>query len=167
MNVLCQLVARAAGSSVEAFANEYLFGPLGVSNHRFTHHSTGMALCHGDIYLTPGDLAEFGHLFLNGGVWDGERILSEEWVKKSWAPLISVRDLHLGFAEDFGYLWWLREYTVAGETFSAFKAVGWGGQEVWVIPDEDLVVAFTGANCFGHPPCEELMTGFILPALGS
>lgn len=167
VNVLCQLVARAAGTSVEAFAREHLFGPLGVTNYDFPHHYTGITVCHGDIYITPRGMAKFGQLYLNGGTWAGRRILPEEWVEKSRTPWISVRDFHLAWADDYGYLWWLNDYAVGTRTYSTFKALGWGGQEIWVVPSEDLVVVFTGANYTVDPPCDELMTRYVFPALGS
>ncbi|MGW8267785.1 MAG: serine hydrolase [Longimicrobiales bacterium] len=165
VNVLCQMVARAAGITVDRFADETLFGPMGVSNYNFPHHFTGMTVCHGDIYITPRDMAKFGSLYLNQGVWRGDRILSREWVQKSLEPLVSVRPFNLGWAADYGYLWWLNDYAVAGTTFSTFKALGWGGQEIWVVPGSDLVVVFTGANYTINPPCDELMTRYVFPSL--
>jgi CubicO group peptidase (beta-lactamase class C family) len=166
VNILCRIVEKAAGERVDQFADDHLFGPMGVSNYNFPIHRTGDVVCHGDIYITPRDMAKFGYMFLNGGVWQGQRILSQAWIDKSVAPHISVRNFHLGWAEDYGYLWWLREYAVGGDTYPAFKALGWGGQEIWVLPESDMVVVFTGANYTRTPPCDELMTSFVLPAMG-
>jgi CubicO group peptidase (beta-lactamase class C family) len=165
VNVLCQLVARAAGSTVDHFADEHLFDPLGVSNYYFPHHSTGLTVCHGDIYITPRDMAKFGFLYLNQGVWRGDRILSPEWVQKSVERRVSVRGFNLGWAVDYGYLWWMNDYAAAGRVFSTFKALGWGGQEIWVVPASRLVVVFTGANYTVNPPCDELMVRYVFPSL--
>ena len=165
VNVLCQLVARAAGTTVDRFADEHLFGPLGVSNYNFPQHFTGITICHGDIYITPRDMAKFGSLYLHQGVWQGERILSREWVERSVERLVSVRQFHLGWAVDYGYLWWMNDYNTAGKTYSTFKALGWGGQEIWVVPDSRLVVVFTGANYTVAPPCDELMIRYVFPSL--
>ena len=165
VNVLCQLVARAAGTTVDRFADEHLFGPLGVSNYNFPHHFTGLTVCHGDIYITPRDMAKFGSLYLNQGIWQGERILSPDWVQKSVERWVSVRAFNLGWAVDYGYLWWMNDYAAAGTVFSTFKALGWGGQEIWVVPDSHLVVVFTGANYTVTPPCDELMVRYVFPSL--
>ena len=167
VNVLCQLVARAAGLRVETFAHQYLFGPMGVTNYTFPMHYTGLTVCHGDIYITPRDMAKFGQLYLDGGAWGEGRVLPEEWVDKSVAPLVSVRNFNLYWASDYGYLWWLNDYAVGGHTYSTFKALGWGGQEIWVVPDEEMVVVFTGANYTVNPPTDELMVRYVLPALRS
>jgi CubicO group peptidase (beta-lactamase class C family) len=166
VNVLCQLAARSAGTTVDAFAHEHLFGPLGVTNYNFPHHQSGLTVCHGDIYITPRDMAKFGQLYLNGGVWMGQRVVSEEWIQKSLAPAVSVRNFNLYWAEDYGYLWWLNDYTVEGRTYSTYKALGWGGQEIWIVPDEELVVVFTGANYNTNPPTDRLMIRYVFPSLG-
>lgn len=164
VNLLCRIVERVSGLRVDAFADRYLFQPMGVSNYNFPPYVTPI-FCSGDIHLRPRDMARFGQLYLDGGMWGEDRVLSEQWVERSLAPLISVRDFHLGWAEDYGYLWWLNETSVGGTTYATFKALGWGGQEIWVVPQEDLVVAFTGANYSTNPPCDHLMARFVFPAL--
>jgi len=165
VNVLCRIVEAASGRSVDRFADDFLFGPMGVWNYNFPRHMTGEIICHGDIYIRPRDMAKFGFLFLNRGVWGGIRVLSEEWVLKSVAPQVSLADWHLGWADDYGYLWWTKEYFVSGVSYPSFKAMGWGGQEIIVFPESDLVVVFTGANYVQNPPCDELLVRFVLPAL--
>jgi CubicO group peptidase (beta-lactamase class C family) len=165
VNVLCRIVEHAADESVDQFADDFLFGPLGVWNYAFPHSWTGDVVCHGDIYVTPRDMAKFGYLYLSGGIWQEQRILSEEWIEKSVTPKISVRNWQLYWAEDYGYLWWLREYAVGSTTHPTFKALGWGGQEIWVLPESNMVVVFTGANYTTNPPCDEIMTEFVIPAI--
>ena len=80
-------------------------------------------------------------------------------------PAISVRHFGLGWASDYGYLWWMNDYRVGGRTYSTYKALGWGGQEIWVVPEAELVVVFTGANYTVDPPCDRLMTLYVLRAL--
>jgi CubicO group peptidase (beta-lactamase class C family) len=110
-------------------------------------------------------MAKFGSLYLNQGIWQGERILSPDWVQKSVERRVSVRAFNLGWAVDYGYLWWMNDYAAAGTVFSTFKALGWGGQEIWVVPDSHLVVVFTGANYTVTPPCDELMVRYVFPSL--
>ncbi|MFH1763028.1 MAG: serine hydrolase [Gemmatimonadota bacterium] len=165
VNVLCQIVARAAGMGIDGFADQHLFGPLGITNYTFSRLFDGFIACHGDIYITPRDMAKFGSLYLTQGEWQGRRILSEEWVQKSVAPTVSLLPWHLSWADDYGYLWWMKDYYVRGRTYTAFKAMGWGGQEIVVFPEQDMVVVFTGANYSQDPPCDEMLMRFILPAL--
>jgi CubicO group peptidase (beta-lactamase class C family) len=86
-------------------------------------------------------------------------------VQKFVERRVSVRRFNLGWAVDYGYLWWMNDYAAAGKVFSAFKALGWGGQEIWVVPGSRLVVVFTGANYTVDPPCDELMVRYVFPSL--
>jgi CubicO group peptidase (beta-lactamase class C family) len=99
-------------------------------------------------------------------VWEGRQVLSDGWIQKAVAPQVSVRHFNLYWADDYGYLWWLNDYVVGGNTYSTYKALGWGGQEIWVVPDEGLVVVFTGANYSTNPPMDHLMTRYVFPSLG-
>jgi CubicO group peptidase (beta-lactamase class C family) len=165
VNVLCRIVEAASGMTADRFARDFLFGHMGVTNYNFPRHRTGDIVCHGDIYITPRDMAKFGSLFLNGGVWQGTRILSEDWVQRSVTAKISLADWHLGWADEYGYLWWTKEYFERWTGYPSFKALGWGGQEIMVFPGSDLVVVFTGANYTQNPPCDEMVVQYILPAL--
>jgi CubicO group peptidase (beta-lactamase class C family) len=108
-------------------------------------------------------MAKFGYLFLNNGVWQGKRIISKNWVKKSAAEYISLPQLD--WADGYGYLWWLYAYNSNNRSFESFRADGWGGQQIILFPDLNMVVVFTGANYTGLPPCEDILTRYILPAL--
>lgn len=165
VDILGEIVTRSTGSRVDVFADDHLFGPLGITNYQFQRLPNGMMCCHGDIYIRPRDLAKFGTLYLRNGIWEGEEIISQEWVRKSIQPLVPLADWHLGWADDYGYLWWMMDYFVNGSVYHSFKALGWGGQQITVFPELDMVVVFTGANYMQHPPCDDMLLRFILPAV--
>jgi len=54
-------------------------------------------------------------------------------------------DPGVGWADGYGDLWWRRDLTTGAATFRSFKAIGWGGQEIFVFEDLDMVVVLTGA----------------------
>lgn len=163
IDLLGELIRIATKSTVKEFSRKHLFEPLGISNYQWqTLYPSGITCCHGDIYITPRDLAKFGFLFLNNGIWNGNQVISEEWVKKSTDKFI---DLNLSWADSYGYLWWLKKYSANNKTYQSFFAEGWGGQKIAVFPGSKMVVVFTGANYVSNPPCEEILTRFILPAL--
>jgi hypothetical protein len=62
-------------------------------------------------------------------------------------------------------LWWLKKYYTGSRFYYSVNAEGWGGQQIIVIPSEDMVVVFTGANYVSDPPNDEMMSNYILPAL--
>jgi CubicO group peptidase (beta-lactamase class C family) len=107
-------------------------------------------------------MARFGQLYLDRGVWNGERILSEDWIAASVAPH-AVSDLH---GEDFGYLWRMRDWDVADRQVRSWEAWGNGGQFIMIFPDLELVAVFTGENYGRWPEMERpfaLMEDYVLP----
>jgi len=164
VNLLGVMLTFASEQSVQSFSSRYLFRPLGISNYRWqVFQPSGITFCSGDIYITPRDMAKFGQLFLDGGKWRGTQVISKEWVEKSTQYHINPM---VSWADGYGYLWWLRNLRVNNRTVSSFKAIGWGGQEIFVLKDLAMVVVFTGANYTRDVPCDEIVQRFILPAAG-
>ena len=163
VDLLGEILENATeGTEVDDFSESYLFGPLGVERYEWQRLRSGMIACHGDVYIRPRDMAKFGFLFLNNGVWKGNRIISEEWVDKSKTEYLS---LNLTWADSYGYLWWLKKYRVNNQEIEAWKAMGWGGQEIILFSSLNMVVVFTGSNYVVDPPCDEIMVRHILPAV--
>jgi len=156
-----EAVARASGLELSTFADHYLFEPLGIERFRWLSSPKGRAWIGGGARMVPREMAKVGQLMLNRGLWNGDRILSEEWVDKSTAkqsePMTGV---------DYGYLWQRAESYVGRELVSAFWASGNGGQYIIVLPEEGMVIVFTGGNydspLAGQP--FQILTDYILPA---
>jgi len=154
----------ATDESVQSFSSRYLFGPLGISDYDWAVlQPSGITCCHGDIHITPRDMAKLGQLFLDGGTWKGTRVISMEWVERSTQHHINPM---VPWADGYGYLWWLRNLRINNNTVRSFKAMGWGGQEIFVVKDLAMVVVSTGANYVGSVPCDEIMQRYALPAAG-
>jgi CubicO group peptidase (beta-lactamase class C family) len=133
-HLLAAIVAQASGNTTLDFAEEHLFGPLGISDVRWYRDLAGWYKGGFDLKIRTRDMAKFGWLFLNNGTWDGEQIISQEWVNTSTAT-------HTQFGENhgYGYQWW----TIP--SFNIYYAAGLYGQYIFVIPDYDIVVAFNSA----------------------
>jgi len=163
VDLLGQIVKRASNMEVQSFSHTYLFGLLGITNYNWqTMYGSGVTCCHGDVYITPRDMAKIGYLFLKKGTWNGTRIISEDWVNLSVQNHITPP---VSWAYGYGYLWWLRRYFTGSSSYYSFNAEGWGGQQITVIPSEDMVVVFTGANYVSNSPNDEIMTDYILSAI--
>ena len=90
-------------------------------------------------------MAKLGALYLEGGVWNGTRIISQEWVEESTqmaVPLIG----NSGTLYGYGYNWWLGRFRFGADTVEYFRAAGWGGQDVFVIPELDMIIVFTAGG---------------------
>jgi CubicO group peptidase (beta-lactamase class C family) len=143
------------------FADRYLFEPLGIEEFRWNVSPKGRAWIGGGARMIPREMLKIGQLMLNRGVWNGERILSEEWIDKS-----IVRQGNMLAGVDYGYLWQSSWAYFGKERMTAFWASGNGGQYIIVLPDAGMVVVFTGGNfnssLAGQP--FRMLTEYIVPA---
>ena len=106
--------------------------------------------------MLPLDMAKIGYLYLNEGRWDGEQIIPAAWVAASTRKHISAT-----LQDGYGYQWW-----VADDGY--YMALGYAGQYIFIVPEHELVVVFTGnlsENDFSGP--QILLDTFIIPAARS
>ena len=159
-NLLGEVIREATGSRMDAFAERYLFEPLGISDYEWDHINPEMIHASGNLRLRPRDMAKLGYLFLNDGIWQGKRVVSEEWIEES-----TKGHVKLGQSGAYGYQWWLKTYSAGSKTVDSFYAAGWGGQKILVFPSLDMVVVFTGGNYVEQDPTDEIVTRHVLPAV--
>src|SRR5882762_8165341 len=129
------LLERATKTSVPNFSRDNLFAPLGITKVKWQFQPLGTAMTGGGLNLRSRDLVKLGQLYLNGGTWNGKRIVSAEWVARSISPHANARQ-----DTDYGYLLWLQTFHVAGRDFKGFAKFGSGGNMAYVFPQEGLVV---------------------------
>lgn len=125
--VLGRIIEKATRQSINDFAAQNLFKPLGVSDFRWNFKpdkSSAESFC--QISLAPRDMAKFGLLYLNGGKSNGKQIVSSDWVRASFVKQSVVSD------SDYGYLWWRQRLSVNGNRVAGVTAKGNGGQRIYV-----------------------------------
>jgi CubicO group peptidase (beta-lactamase class C family) len=157
------LLERATKMPVTEFAKTSLFTPLGIEKTGWKISPSGTAQTGGGLGLRSRDLLKLGQLYLNGGTWNGERLVSEAWVKTSTQPHVEVDD-----HTRYGYLWWLRDFQASGKSFPAFYMSGNGGNKVAVFPEQQMVVVITSTNYATrgmHEQTDKILTDFVLPAV--
>jgi CubicO group peptidase (beta-lactamase class C family) len=166
------VLQNATGMRADLFAERYLFDPLGITNYgwfRNTTHPDRWVHTGGGLHLMPRDLAKIGQLFVDGGRWGDQQVLSPGWIEASARPLSnSGREPH----EYYGYQWWLRPLVREGgpgtRPNDVVHAAGIGGQHLFVVPSLKLVVVFTGNNFADAAVAREpigLLYQRVLPAL--
>jgi CubicO group peptidase (beta-lactamase class C family) len=128
----------ATGRSALAFAEEHLFGPLGIGERQWLTDNRGYNLGGVGLIVTPRDMVAFGMLFLNEGVFEGHQLVPAQWVATSTTVHTSTNSA-VPYGSHYGYYWWIGE--AAGTEL--YMAMGWGGQFIVVVPTLDLVVVAT------------------------
>jgi CubicO group peptidase (beta-lactamase class C family) len=157
------LLERATKQSIPDFARENLFAPLGITRAKWQFQPLGTAMTGGGLNLTSRDLLKLGQLYLNGGTWNGRRVISAAWVARSTRPHANARE-----DTDYGYLWWLQTFHSGGRDFKCFAMYGTGGNKVYVFPRERLIVVVTTTNyrvSGAGALTDKLLTEQILPSL--
>lgn len=156
-HILSGILVKATGQSVFDFAVQHLFLPLelSVKNNKILHNkeeqlaffevgnkSSGWAAdpqglnpAGWGLTLTPMDMAKIGQLYLNGGKWKGEQIVSKEWIKESTKE--QSRCTQWGNLP-YGYLWWIMD-----EKEHSYAALGDGGNVIYINEKKKLVVSIS------------------------
>jgi len=164
--LLGKIVRTATGQRIDEYAREKLFEPLGITEFEWKVTPDGEIDTEGGLYLAPRDLARIAYLFLRGGEWNGQRIVSAAWVEASVAP--HVADISPANARDdrgYGYQWWVPVHR-DGVTVQ-YQGSGYGGQFPIVVPELDLVVVFNAWNIHDIPErsTSAAVRDVILPAV--
>jgi CubicO group peptidase (beta-lactamase class C family) len=140
--VLAAAIENTSGLPADSFAEQYLFSPLGIGEHRWEYQSDGLVRAPGGLHMTARDLTKIGLLYLQGGVWNGDRLLPADWTE------LSSKEWIWAGGNYYGFLWWLRpSSSMPGFRMPSkdiYFASGYGGQKLFVVPDYNMVVAFYG-----------------------
>ena len=137
-HLLSAILTRATGRSTLDYAREVLARPLGFELAAWPRDPQGIYFGGNDMELTPRQLVSIGELYLNGGQYDGQQIVSPEWVQDSLAAHVRSENDQSRY---YGYGWWLAE--LMGHDVP--HAWGHGGQFIMLVPDLDLVLVSTSS----------------------
>lgn len=150
-DILSGIIVRATGQTLLDFAAKHLFSPLGITvEHPITFQSkeeqlafnqatnisgwaadgTGIHAAGWGLTLSPVDMAKIGQLYLDGGQWKGQQVVSPDWIAKSTKSQSRWEKRKLSY----GYLWWVNDG-------NSYAAMGDGGNVIYVNPESRLVVA--------------------------
>jgi len=150
---------------LELFIDKNLFQKLNITNYIIQTDNKGTPYFGGGMYLTPRDMLKFGQLYLNKGVWNNKRILSEKWINKSFNKYHVLENTN--DKNEYGYLWWHKTYVVNNQSIKTIEARGAGGQYIFILPSLKAVAVITSGNFrngkFQQP--ETILQEYILPSL--
>jgi CubicO group peptidase (beta-lactamase class C family) len=151
-------IAHATKTKVPKFAEENLFAPLGIERVKWWQSPLDQTMTGGGTQMRSRDLLKIAQLMLNGGTWNGKRVISQAWVTAATTPHARIND-----HQEYGYLWWLQSF--GGH--KAYFMSGNGGNKVVVVPDLDLAAVITSTN-YGtrgaHEQTDKIMSDYIVAA---
>ena len=146
-HILSAIITKATGKSTLEYAEAVLFLPLGIKNVKWDQDPNGYYIGGWGISLKAWDLAKFGLLYLNDGVYEGKRILPTEWIRESTIERTGMVGTYYSRFWDnsygYGYLWWVKR--IGGNIDIPF-AQGHAGQRIAVFKKvKAIMVAQTNA----------------------
>jgi CubicO group peptidase (beta-lactamase class C family) len=133
-HLLSAALMEASGQPSRTLARRWL-ADLGVSLGFWPNDPQGIGFGGNDMHISPRDLARIGELYRQGGVLDGVRRLSEDWVEASWTSYGTSP----WSGDDYGFGWFITE--IAEQ--AAFYGRGYGGQALFVLPASELTIVMT------------------------
>lgn len=160
---LSEVLEKATGVRADRYAQEKLFGPLGINDAQWVYSPINIPQTGGGLRLTSRDLLKIAQTYLEGGSWQGRRIVGEAWIRTSTQPHVRIDD-----ETEYGYLWWLKSFKSGGKNYPAFFMSGNGGNKVLAFPQLDMAVVITSTNYNTHgmhEQTEKMLTDYILAAV--
>jgi CubicO group peptidase (beta-lactamase class C family) len=154
-NVAGYILEEKSGNSVYQEIEEQLAIPLGFQDwnikkqkKKYKKSISRYPAYH--IYISTRDMAKIGQLMLNEGEWNGEQIISKDWIKKITTSVTPTDTVNKRYGQDrsspfqfsYGYMWWLVDNFKYHPDFEgAYSATGYGGQFITIIPKLNMVIA--------------------------
>jgi CubicO group peptidase (beta-lactamase class C family) len=142
---LGQAIENTAPLALIDFGTTYLLAPLGITQVEALATPTGLPDLGRGLYFTTRDLLKFGQLYLDGGQWNQQQLVSSEWIAASTQAYTQI-----GWSDPavmdwqvtgYGYQWWAGYFEFEGLQLESFAGWGYGQQWLMVVPELKLVVA--------------------------
>jgi CubicO group peptidase (beta-lactamase class C family) len=161
-NLALGMLARATGESPLHAFDRLVAAPMRIGQYAWPLDPAGNPYGGGGLRLRARDFMKFGQLMLNGGSWNGRRILDRSFAEAATSPQYHLVNI------TYGYLWWVEDLPYKDRTVRSYSARGSGGNLVTVVPELDLVVTTMAGNYFSNSQLTytgPLVARSILPAV--
>lgn len=142
LGVYAMKLALGGEKAYAEFPRKALLDRIGMRNTLVSTDRFGDFIFSSQVYTNARDLARFGLLYLNGGMWNGERLLSEDWIEFSRTPAPAT----VGRGGHYGGQWWLVPEGRTDIPSDAYSTNGNRGQYTVVVPSHNLVIVRRGLD---------------------
>lgn len=156
------MLGEATNESPLRMFDRLVARPMQITTYAWPLDSSGRPYGGGSVAVRARDFMKFGQLMLNGGTWNGRRILDPQYARAAVTPQYHLRNVY------YGYLWWMEYYPYKNRQVLGYSARGAGGNLVFVVPELDLVVTTMAGNYSnrrGMKYLGNLIANSILPAV--
>jgi CubicO group peptidase (beta-lactamase class C family) len=146
-NILSRIIRTTVGDATyAAFPYQALFHKINMYSLVLEPDASGTYVGSSYSYASARDFARFGLLYYNNGIWNGQQLLPDNWVKETTRSSAADKQRH------YGYAFWLNGFDAKDSTKHLFPDVpadmffadGYNGQNVYIIPSKKLVVVRLG-----------------------
>ena len=163
LGIYAMKLALGDDETYREFPRRALLDRIGMRNTLLSVDRFGDFILSSQVYTNARDLARFGLLYLNGGVWNGEPLLSEEWIEFTRTPAPATAST----GNQYGGQWWLVPDNRSDVPTDAYSTAGNRGQYVVVVPSHDLVIVRRGLD-YGRQGFDRwALTHEVLKAFGT
>lgn len=154
--ITAEILRITTGMTPLQYAQNRLFGPMGIAGAMWDAGQSGTSHGGFGLSLTARDMARFGELYRNNGVWAGQQLVPATWVTTSTSYKCQTQ-----WGMDYGYYWFLPSLN------DFFVAIGFNGQQIFVSRNYGLVIVFTGdvPSAEANTDYSEIITKYVIPAL--
>ncbi|MGR5143052.1 serine hydrolase domain-containing protein [Photobacterium sp. DNB23_23_1] len=137
-DILNHVLYNTTGKDLATFTEEHFFSPMGIEKAHWEKSACGLTKASSGLHMTSRDMIKIGMLVLNEGEFNGDRLLTKEWLNTATTP--KTRN------GNYGYYWWTQNFRSNGKEIKTISARGARGQFIFVNPELDLIVAVTSSN---------------------
>ena len=137
--MLSAIITKLTGETLLDYLRPRLFDPLGIENPTWETDPRGVNIGGTGLHITTEDIARFGQMYLQKGMWQGKRIVPEQWIAEATKATSdnSNTQTNPDWSVGYGYQFWRCQY-------NAYRADGAFGQFCIVMPEQDAVLTMIG-----------------------
>ena len=137
--LLAEILEQRSGRPLLDLVRDDLFKPLGITHWEWRRGRHGKPLAYAGLRLTPPDMLKLGRLMLQGGRWEERELVPADWVAGSMTPRVRIGNGPAGYSRQ----WWCGTVKRGSDELPWTAGVGNGGQRLFIVPAQDLLVVFT------------------------
>jgi len=157
--MLSAIVQKLSGQPLVEYLRPRLFEPLGIQGEAWDSSPEGINFGGWGLYLSTEDIARFGQLFLQQGVWQGRQLVPADWVAQASSKQVSNGDApRSDWAQGYGFQFWCCRHNI-------YRGDGAFGQYCIIMPDQEAVLVMTGGVGDMQKPLNVVWEK-LLPAFG-